>query len=124
MFKTLLVMSMFIVVILIGAKTSVAETELMWSLGVEVPVRYISKVSTGKNGVLIKGEQSNVNKKGGIRNEIVKKGFWSDQSFDKIEVKNEGKFKVYLNAPSGNDYSIKISGYGSMAHGTFTISPY
>lgn len=106
------------------AIASAAIPVYKWNVGVDVPIRYTESFSTGEKGVIIEGTQTHVKKDDFIRYEIVKKGFWKDESFDKAEVKNEGNFKVELKAPSGDQYQIKIYGFGSMARGTFQITPY
>jgi hypothetical protein len=92
-----------------------------WGTGVEAPLCYSSKIITGEHGVYIKGVQY-IPKGGKVRYEIVKRGFWEDKVFDKIEIHHDGKFSAKLSAPK-NEYHIKICGY-EMAHGTLKISPY
>ncbi|MBT2694064.1 hypothetical protein [Bacillus sp. ISL-55] len=100
------------------------DTKYKWNVGVDVPIRYTSAFSTGKHGVVIEGFQGNVKRNGSIRYEIVTRGFWNDESFDKADVKNEGNFKIKLMAPPGDNYVIKIYGFGSMANGKFEVIPY
>lgn len=107
-----------------GDQTAFAENSIKWGVGVDVPLHYSSKFKTGRNGIIIEGIQDNVGKGSRIRYEIVERGFWSDKTYDKIEITNDGSFTAKLNAPPGKEYCIKIYGYGNLAFGELTITPY
>jgi hypothetical protein len=65
---------------------------MKWKVGLDIPVSYTPAINAGENGIILKGEQSNPNKSG-IQYELVKKGNWSDQTFDKIVIKKTRNFQ-------------------------------
>lgn len=121
MLKKLITISILAVSLSLNISGAKADTFMNWNVGVDIPVRYTPAITAGENGIILKGEQSNANKLG-IQYELVKKDHWSDESFYKILIKDQGAFSRTLNVPPGK-YQIKISGFGNIANGKLEVIP-